>query len=210
VISWFQAFAFKCNLRRYNPALFALFVHNHLPPRTTILGYARSNMDNDSLRAQLRGYLKGDASRVAAFLEICFYEPGQYSRGDNAAPEELVFGKMAERIREFEVQRCGEKVVGHRIFYLALPPSVYPPVCGNIKAAGMSHRGWTRVIVEKPFGKDLESSEELNAGIAELFTEAEVYRIDHYLGKELTQNLVVMRFANRFLAPLWWGAVYKL
>lgn len=185
------------------PALFALFMHNHLPPRTTILGYARSNMDNDSLRAQLKGYLKGPAECIASFLEICYYEAGQYSRGDDAAPGEAVFGKLAERVAVFEEQCCGEGVVGHRIFYLALPPSVYPPVCANIKEAGMSSRGWTRVIVEKPFGKDLESSEELSSGIAKLFTEAQLYRIDHYLGKELTQNLVVMRFANRFLAPLW-------
>jgi len=67
----------------------------------------------------------------------------------------------------------------------------------------MSPAGWTRVIVEKPFGRDLESSEALNSDLAALFTEAQLYRIDHYLGKELTQNLVVMRFANRFLAPLW-------
>jgi glucose-6-phosphate 1-dehydrogenase len=97
----------------------------------------------------------------------------------------------------------GCRVTGHRIFYLALPPSVYPPVCANIKRACMSPTGWTRIVVEKPFGKDLQSSEELSAGISELFTEAQLYRIDHYLGKELTQNLVVMRFANRFLAPLW-------
>ena len=189
------------------PALFALFIHNHLPPRTTILGYARSNMDNDSLRAQLRGYLKGPAERVAAFLEICHYQAGQYSRAADAPPGgEAVFGKLAERIVGFESQHCGggsDTGVGHRIFYLALPPSVYPPVCAAIKEAGMSSRGWTRVIVEKPFGKDLESSEELSSGIAKLFTETQLYRIDHYLGKELTQNLVVMRFANRFLAPLW-------
>mmetsp|Transcript_201 Transcript_201/g.279 ORF Transcript_201/g.279 Transcript_201/m.279 type:complete len:521 (+) Transcript_201:104-1666(+) len=188
------------------PALFALFAHHHLPPRTTILGYARSTMDNLSLRAQLRGYLKGPAEVVSAFLEICFYQAGQYSSGDDDKGE-AVFGKLAERIAGFEAQHCGSvgNAVGHRIFYLALPPSVYPPVCANIKEACMSPSplGWTRVVVEKPFGRDLQSSEELSSGIAKLFTEAQLYRIDHYLGKELTQNLVVMRFANRFLAPLW-------
>ena len=188
------------------PALFALFAHHHLPPRTTILGYARSTMDNLSLRAQLRGYLKGPADVVSAFLEICFYQAGQYSSGDDDKGE-AVFGKLAERIAGFEAQHCGSvgNAVGHRIFYLALPPSVYPPVCANIKEACMSPSplGWTRVVVEKPFGRDLQSSEELSSGIAKLFTEAQLYRIDHYLGKELTQNLVVMRFANRFLAPLW-------
>ena len=124
---------------------------------------------------------------------------------ENAESDPPVFGALGDRVATLEASRGvpGCRVTGHRIFYLALPPSVYPPVCANIKRACMSPTGWTRIVVEKPFGKDLQSSEELSAGISELFTEAQLYRIDHYLGKELTQNLVVMRFANRFLAPLW-------
>ena len=98
-----------------------------------------------------------------------------------------------------------KRVVGNRIFYLALPPVVYPSVCAEIKASAMSSTkgSWTRVVVEKPFGKDLESSEKLNQSLSALFSEEQLYRIDHYLGKELVQNLVVMRFANRFISPLW-------
>ena len=179
------------------PALFALFLHDHMPEGTVVVGYARSDLDDARLRETLRERLKGPPEKVEAFLARCFYERGAYEDASRAD----VFGGLGRRMSQFERER--DAVAGHRIFYLALPPSVYPPVCANIRESCMSSGGWTRVIVEKPFGRDLKSSEALSGGIAALFTEAQLYRIDHYLGKELTQNLVVMRFANRFLAPLW-------
>ncbi len=179
------------------PALFALFLHGHLPSGTMVVGYARSDLDDAALRNTLRDRLKGPADKVEQFLKRCFYERGAYED----ETRDNVFGGMGKRIESFENERNASEA--HRVFYLALPPSVYPPVCRNIREACMSITGWTRVIVEKPFGRDLKSSEQLSGGIARLFTEKQLYRIDHYLGKELTQNLVVMRFANRFLAPLW-------
>ena len=179
------------------PALFALFLHGHLPSGTMVVGYARSDLDDAALRNTLRDRLKGPADKVEQFLKRCFYERGAYED----ETRDNVFGGLGKRIESFENERNASEA--HRIFYLALPPSVYPPVCRNIREACMSITGWTRVIVEKPFGRDLKSSEQLSGGIARLFTEKQLYRIDHYLGKELTQNLVVMRFANRFLAPLW-------
>lgn len=107
---------------------------------------------------------------------------------------------MCDKIQEYE-EDAG---ICNRLFYLALPPSIYPEVCANIKnECKQKPKGWTRIILEKPFGRDLQSSEELNEHICSLFNEDQLYRIDHYLGKELVQNLVVMRFANRFLTPLW-------
>ena len=189
------------------PALFALFLHEHMPPRTVVLGYARSPMTDESLRDKIRPALKGPKDKVETFLASCFFQQGEYGSDDpekNAESDPPVFRALGDRVGALEDSRGGGfRVTGHRIFYLALPPSVYPPVCANIKRACMSPTGWTRIVVEKPFGKDLQSSEELSAGISKLFTESQLYRIDHYLGKELTQNLVVMRFANRFLAPLW-------
>ena len=179
------------------PALFALFLHDHMPEGTVVVGYARSDLDDARLRETLHERLKGPPEKVEAFLARCFYERGAYEDASRAD----VFGGLGRRMSQFERER--NAVAGHRIFYLALPPSVYPPVCANIRESCMSAGGWTRVIVEKPFGRDLKSSEALSGGIAALFSEAQLYRIDHYLGKELTQNLVVMRFANRFLAPLW-------
>jgi len=91
----------------------------------------------------------------------------------------------------------------NRIFYLAVPPTVFTKVGALIKGRGMSDRGWNRVVVEKPFGKDAESSAELSATLAEHFTEDQLYRIDHYLGKEMVQNLMVLRFGNAVFEPIW-------
>ncbi|KAB2034475.1 hypothetical protein ES319_D04G088700v1 [Gossypium barbadense] len=105
-----------------------------------------------------------------------------------------------------EISKSSQEVSSRRLFYLALPPSVYPSVCRMIRKYCMNEfdlGGWTRVVVEKPFGKDLDSAELLSSQIGELFDEPQIYRIDHYLGKELVQNLLVLRFANRFFLPLW-------
>jgi glucose-6-phosphate 1-dehydrogenase len=93
--------------------------------------------------------------------------------------------------------------IGNRLFYLALPPSVFIPVTTHLKEAAMSKTGWTRVIVEKPFGKDSESSATLSNHLSSLFKEEQLYRIDHYLGKEMVQNLMTIRFGNRLFGPTW-------
>ncbi|KAK3236562.1 hypothetical protein CYMTET_53303 [Cymbomonas tetramitiformis] len=185
------------------PALFKLFEKSFLPKDVIIIGYARSAMTNESLRDQLRGYLKGKKEEVDAFLQLCIYVAGQYklSPAEEGAPPKD-FQVLANTIAEFEATfpgDCGK----NRLFYLALPPVVYPPVCEGIKKCCMSPYGWSRVVVEKPFGKDLASSEDLNEQICGLFDEKQLYRIDHYLGKEIVQNLMVMRFANTFISPLW-------
>ncbi|XP_077843762.1 glucose-6-phosphate 1-dehydrogenase isoform X2 [Macaca mulatta] len=91
----------------------------------------------------------------------------------------------------------------NRLFYLALPPTVYEAVTKNIHESCMSQIGWNRIIVEKPFGRDLQSSDRLSNHISSLFREDQIYRIDHYLGKEMVQNLMVLRFANRIFGPIW-------
>jgi len=93
---------------------------------------------------------------------------------------------------------------GNRLFYLALAPELFGPVSANIRAGGLLETpGWTRLVIEKPFGYDLESAEKLNSQIREVFREEEIFRIDHYLGKEMVQNIEVIRFANAFFEPLW-------
>lgn len=181
-------------------------------------------MSKADLKEKVEQFLKGAEKRdVDRFMEICEYVQGEYS-GMSEGPS--CFQELNERIEEIESEfedTCNavadedvgrekgrkeverRKVIGNRIFYLALPPVVYPSVCSEIRASAMatSKGSWTRVVVEKPFGRDLESSEKLNAQLGALFSEEQLYRIDHYLGKELVQNLVVMRFANRFISPLW-------
>ncbi|KAK9691563.1 hypothetical protein RND81_09G204600 [Saponaria officinalis] len=187
------------------PALFNLYRQGFLPPtEVRIFGYARSKMTDDELKNRIRGYLLPSKNAtteiiddVTNFLSLIKYVSGSYETEEG-------FRLLDKEISNYESKQTNG--VYRRLFYLALPPSVYPSVCRMIKLCCMSKSdkgGWTRVVVEKPFGKDLESAEQLSSQIGELFDESQIYRIDHYLGKELVQNMLVMRFANRFFLPLW-------
>ncbi|KAH7315167.1 hypothetical protein KP509_21G037100 [Ceratopteris richardii] len=187
------------------PALFNLFRQGFLPSdRVRIFGYGRSALTDKGLRDRLIGYLKpaktdprkDPSSVVKEFLDLITYISGLYDTVDG-------YLKLEHLISQHEDLKSGEKGQTRRLFYFALPPSVYPVVCRMIKQHCVNKRGWMRLVVEKPFGKDLASSNELSDQLGELFTEEEIYRIDHYLGKEIVQNLLVMRFANRFFLPLW-------
>jgi len=183
------------------PALFHLFQQGFLQSgEVHIFGYARSNLSDDGLRERIRGYLKGASDEhLSQFLQLVKYVSGSYDRGEG-------FELLNKAISEYETSKNNDSGSYHRLFYLALPPSVYPSVCKMIRSYCMSpssHTGWTRVIVEKPFGKDLNTAEELSTELGQLFQEEQLYRIDHYLGKELVQNLLVLRFANRLFLPLW-------
>ncbi|KAM0039561.1 putative glucose-6-phosphate dehydrogenase (NADP(+)) [Helianthus debilis subsp. tardiflorus] len=188
------------------PALFHLhrqrFIESH---DVHIFGYARTKMSDDDLRDRLREYLTprkdGEETHVedvSKFLPLIKYISGPYDADEG-------FQSLDEAISAYEMSKDDKGGSSRRLFYFALPPSVYPPVCKMIKRFCMnkSEGGWTRVVVEKPFGKDLESSEALSTQIGDLFNESQIYRIDHYLGKELVQNLLVLRFANRLFMPLW-------
>lgn len=155
-------------------------------------------------RAKLKEYLKGD--KVEDFLALCTYVRGEYNDGAG-------YVALQSALNTWEQQFNGKSppAVG-RLFYLALPPLVYPDACTQLKAhvtdlAAHDPRSWVRVILEKPFGRDLESSEELAGILGKLFSEETLYRIDHYLGKELTQNLLVMRFSNALFSS-WWNRHY--
>ncbi|XP_020111678.1 glucose-6-phosphate 1-dehydrogenase, cytoplasmic isoform-like [Ananas comosus] len=189
------------------PALFNLFRQGFLQPNEVhIFGYARSKLSDDDLRERIRGYLslgKGGSSEhaedLSKFLQLIKYVSGSYDSEDG-------FLLLNKEISEHEIAKNSQPGSSRRLFYLALPPSVYPSVCKMIRKYCMNQydlTGWTRIVVEKPFGKDLNSAEELSAQLGELFDEQQLYRIDHYLGKELVQNLLVVRFANRFFMPLW-------
>lgn len=189
------------------PALFHLFAQGFLQSNEVhIFGYARSKISDDDLRNRIRGYLvQGKTSdavqleEVSKFLKLIKYVSGAYDSAEG-------FQKLDKEISEHEVSRNSVEGTSRRLFYFALPPSVYPSVCKMIKHYCMNKSdlgGWTRIVVEKPFGKDLASAEKLSSQIGELFDEPQIYRIDHYLGKELVQNLLVLRFANRFFLPLW-------
>ncbi|KAJ6860473.1 hypothetical protein NC651_036764 [Populus alba x Populus x berolinensis] len=186
------------------PALYNLYRRGFLQSNEVyIFGYARTKISDYDLRNRIRGYFGKDASEhsedVSKFLQLIKYVSGSYDTEDG-------FRLLDKEISEHEVSKNSAEGSSRRLFYLALPPSVYPPVCRMIRKCCMNRSdlgGWTRIVIEKPFGKDLESAEKLSAQIGELFEEPQLYRIDHYLGKELVQNLLVLRFANRFFLPLW-------
>ena len=186
-----------------NPPSLLFSLHhsdNLLPADTVIYGYARSAMTDDDLRSRLRPYLaktKHSKSVVEDFLQICRYQSGK-TYGDVDA-----FSQLATSIAADEAGHSHDQ--SNRMFYFAIPPNVFAETGIAIKKTSMQDaaKGWTRLIVEKPFGRDLESFEELNSTLAENFTEDHIYRIDHYLGKEMVQNLTVLRFSNTWFERVW-------
>ncbi|XP_002984807.2 glucose-6-phosphate 1-dehydrogenase 3, chloroplastic [Selaginella moellendorffii] len=180
------------------PALFALFYEGCLPQHFTIFGYARSKMSDAELRAMISATLtcridkrENCSEKISQFLKRCFYQSGQYNSEDN-------FSELDKKLKDHE----GGKVA-NRMFYLSVPPNVFIDVARCASRSASSSKGWTRVIVEKPFGRDSESSGELTSGLKEFLTEEQIYRIDHYLGKELVENLSILRFSNLVFEPLW-------
>lgn len=129
---------------------------------------------------------------METFLQRCFYQPGQYDSDED-------FKKLDACMAAHEAPLPK----ADRLFYLSIPPNIFTAVAGSASRAASSTRGWTRMIVEKPFGRDLESFQALARSLYEHLSEEQIYRIDHYLGKELIENLTVLRFANLVFEPLW-------
>ncbi|KAJ3360742.1 Glucose-6-phosphate 1-dehydrogenase [Allomyces arbusculus] len=185
------------------PALFALFKHEFLPPTAQIVGYARSHLEINDFHARLRNFIKtktaDEAKQLTAFLANCHYRSGQYDQ-----PED--FQQLDAYLTDLEARYARPPQSRNRIYYFALPPTVFVPVANNLRDHVYprgDHAGWARVIVEKPFGHDLESSRALGRALAAKWNEHELYRIDHYLGKEMVKNLISLRFANVFFASVW-------
>jgi len=180
------------------PALFALFQQGFLPKDLHIIGYARSKLDEAEFHKRETKHLqkaKDDQTddkefekSVKAFTDISTYISGPYD-------EDSGFEELLKHIEEIE----GKNSKRNRLFYMALPPSVFTVVAKGLKKHCYSKEGINRLIIEKPFGKDLESCREMMSELKAEWSENETYRIDHYLGKEMVKNLPVMRFANTFL-----------
>ena len=182
------------------PSLLRLFHDNLLPKDTVIWGFARSAMKHNDLRDKLRPFLLKNGEykvdKIDQFLERCFYQRGK-SYGDESAYNDLD-NKMKQHENKLE------NVFSHnRLFYFAIPPNVFEDTGVAIKKNAMAKKGWTRVIIEKPFGRDLQSCEELLGTLSKHFEEEQMFRIDHYLGKEMVQNLIAMRFGNLWFERLW-------
>lgn len=185
------------------PSLFFLHANKFLPRDVKIIGYARSALTNEQLHDKLRPHLTSDIqAEIDEFLGICTYIQGSY---DADEPEGFQSLQQAILAHESTHPACPSG----RLFYLALPPTVYPQIAKGLKLycdemlTKSPNDSWIRLVVEKPFGRDLYTSEELAHQLDEWYNEENIYRIDHYLGKEMLQSLFVMRFANSLLAPVW-------
>jgi len=172
------------------PALFQIFSMKMMPSKMSIFGYARTKMTHDEFRDRIRPHLKGDDEVIKGFLQMCFYHAGQYD-------DKKEFLQLHEALKEHE------SGPSNRIFYMALPPDVFLTAARAIQPEAMSATGWNRVIIEKPFGRDYESALQLGDDLADIFDEDQMYRIDHYLGKEMVQNVLTTRFANLIFEPIW-------
>ena len=184
--------------RKLLPALHSLSRGQRLPARFAVVGVARTAMTDEQFRQQfeesLREFAKVDPSSdevVRSLQAQMYFVAGEM---DDAS----LYARLGERLRDI-----GSEGV---LYYLAIPPGVYGTVAEGLEAAGLAgtpEKGWRRLIVEKPFGTDLASAQQLNAQLHRHFTEEQIFRIDHYLGKETVQNLLVLRFANGMFEPIW-------
>jgi glucose-6-phosphate 1-dehydrogenase len=196
--------------RKLGPALYNTLLGGFLPSEFTVVGFARRDLDDDAFREHLLAGINRHSRNRPAKPAIweSFTRGVEYHRGEFDDPAAYV--ELAKRLDRIDRDRG---TAGNRLFYLAVPPSLYPEIVNQLDRAGLAasgqrrrigpNRGWTRVIVEKPFGYDVASAERLNHEIAEVFDEDQVYRIDHYLGKETVQNLAVFRFGNGLFEPIW-------
>jgi glucose-6-phosphate 1-dehydrogenase len=183
------------------PALYNLAAGNLLPENFCLVGVARKGMSSAQLTDSLMKGLRQYATRkiddaVAKQLFSCV----TCIEADNKDPAS--FDAMRGQLEKIEAER---KTGGNRLFYLATPPSAFLPVAQQLGRTGMLREdgSWRRLVVEKPFGTDLESARHLNAQLLKLMDEHQIYRIDHYLGKETVQNILVLRFANGMFEPIW-------
>jgi glucose-6-phosphate 1-dehydrogenase len=187
--------------RKLMPALYRLMYERRLAPGFAVIGVSRSPMSDDQFRDKMREsigkYLEDspfDESVWSGFCQGLFYVAGDVKDAD-------CYARLATRLQEIEQAR---HTGGNVLFYLSTQPSQYAAAAKGIGAAGLaSGNGWRRLVVEKPFGRDLESARALSRDLQEVFPESEVYRIDHYLGKETVQNILAFRWGNGIFEPLW-------
>jgi glucose-6-phosphate 1-dehydrogenase len=188
--------------RKLIPALYNLAADGELPPAAVIIGFARRPKSDDDFRKEMEEAVRKFSRQAVrdeiwkTFSQSLFYHQSEF--GDEAG-----YKRLSERLNEID-KNHGTR--GNRLFYLAAGPEQFEPILKHLKAAGLNQTckgSWARVIIEKPFGTDLASARELNRIVRNSFSEEQTYRIDHFLGKETAQNILVLRFANAIFAPLW-------
>ena len=189
--------------RKLVPAIWRLDQQGRLPHQFALIGVARRELDDLGFRAQMAEGLREfadalDNGNLEGFLDKLFYVRGDLN-------DAATYGQLGARLAELDQERG---TGGNRCFYCSVPPQIYLDIVGHLGVAGLNRehqdgQGWARVIVEKPFGHDYESARALNNALHKVFAEHQIYRIDHYLGKETVQNILVFRLGNSMFEPLW-------
>ncbi len=188
--------------RKLVPALYDLAAQRRLPLEFAVVGVSRTEMSHEEFREKLHKSLEEHRSgKVSDDVWESFSKGIFYLAGDSKEPK--AYDELKEFLRKLDSERGTQ---GNRAFYLSTSPSLVPAIVQRLGEAGMNNGeegGWSRLVVEKPFGRDLESAQELNEEIRRYFDESQIYRIDHYLGKETVQNILALRFANGIFEPIW-------
>ncbi len=185
------------------PSLFSLFVRGELSTDAHIVGFSRRNLSEQEFLAYVKEILSTHASFTeelwSTFSKTISYQQGLFD-------EEKGYLELIEKLNRYDEQ-IGACIT--RIFYLATPPSNYPEILKHLsrtklsEGCGQGSDKWTRIAIEKPFGKDLETAKELDTSLSDIFEERQIFRVDHYLGKETVQNMLAFRFANSIFEPVW-------
>ncbi len=190
--------------RKLMPAVERLALRRMLPSGFSVVGVARTEMEDEGFRERMRTVVEedGGGGDEAAHVWAAFAGGFRYVAGDYASPE--TFARLAEVLDELDRERG---TAGNRLYYLATPPATFPVVVKGLAAQGLnrpaSDDSFVRIVIEKPYGHDGASAATLDAVVHEVFDESQVYRIDHYLGKETVQNVLALRFANAIFEPVW-------
>lgn len=195
--------------RKLMPALFQLVMDGLLAEKTTIVGFARREKSHEQFRVEVEEALvefarskpEAGSGGLKAFSSCCYYQSGNYDSSKN-------FHDLKKLLDKLDEERRIDSGKANRLFYLSTPPNVFSGIIAMLSQTGHiadpnDKNRWTRVIVEKPFGRNLETAVDLNRSILSVLDENQVYRIDHYLGKETVQNIMAFRFGNSIFEPLW-------
>jgi glucose-6-phosphate 1-dehydrogenase len=187
--------------RKLLPALYNLAHEGALPERFEMVGIARRDQEHDDFRDMARESIerfsrrRPDPKVLNGLIDEMRYVPGAFD-------DDEVYSQLHRVLREFD-ERAGQEL--NHVFYLSTAPQFFPVIAGKLGAGGLNRErdAETRIVIEKPFGYDLASARQLNAEVLDVFDESQVFRIDHYLGKETVQNLMALRFANALFEPVW-------
>jgi glucose-6-phosphate 1-dehydrogenase len=189
--------------RKLLPALLNLYVQKKLPQKFAIVGFSRRPFSREDFRMFIREHMKVKVGQykeedVKHFIDHMYYEQGMFDKAES-------YMQLAQRLKNIDdtFHQCSNK-----LFHLSIPPSLYESIFDYLANSGLTipcggDEGWTRILVEKPFGSDIETAKKLDKKLGELFEESQIFRIDHYLAKEALQNILAFRFSNSLFEPLW-------